>query len=224
MSATSPKRKRGHALPLDTKGPTPRLLTDGDLQDHVETPRTKFAREFDDLEIHGKLERLRHDAVDNSAQGIEVTPQHPNQPTVKLRDTASPKGRRRPNAPSATTSEREPSPSISPGILPRSGSPPLAGGLSDEFWHDSEITGHDPDDPEDDGYGINGIGFKPTAAIAWTRSQQRKQQLTDCKNREAREARQQRSEKRKRLLDDGDGAPSVESSPRKAVRFHFKDG
>jgi hypothetical protein len=200
------------------------LLADSDLEDHVETPRTKFARQFDDLEIHGKLEKLGHDAVDNSDQGTEATPQHPSKPIVKLGAAAPPKGRGRPQAPSATTSEHEPSPSRSPGIASRSRSPPLAGGLSDDFWHDSEITGHDPDDPEDDGYGINGIGFRPTAAIAWTRSQQRKQQLTDCKNREAREARQQRSEKRKRLFDDGDGPPAMESSPRKAVRFDFEDG
>jgi hypothetical protein len=78
-------------------------------------------------------------------------------------------------------------------------SPPLDGNSEDNplTWHDSEITGHNPTDPSDDGYGINGIGFRPTPAIAWARSQKRKQQLADYRNREAREARQRRSERRR---------------------------
>ena len=63
-------------------------------------------------------------------------------------------------------------------------------------WHESEITGHDPTDPSDDGYGINGVGFRPTPAIAHARAQKRKQQVAEWKNREAREARQRRSERR----------------------------
>ncbi|ETI27388.1 hypothetical protein G647_09578 [Cladophialophora carrionii CBS 160.54] len=224
MSATSPKRKRGHTLPLDTKVLTPRLLGDSDLEDHAESPRTKFARQFDDLEIHGKQEKQSQDAINISAHGIDAISKHPHEGTVKLGPLASHSSGRGPTSLSMATSDCEPSPSMSPGISPRSKSPPLSSGLSDEFWHDSEITGHDPNDPDDDGYGINGIGFKPTAAIAWTRSQQRKRQLTEWKNREAREARQQRSERRKRLFDDGEAAPSMESSPRKAVRVHFEDG
>jgi len=78
-------------------------------------------------------------------------------------------------------------------------SPPLDGNPEDNpmTWHDSEITGHNPTDPSDDGYGINGVGFRPTPAIAWARSQKRKQQLADYRNREAREARQRRIERRR---------------------------
>jgi hypothetical protein len=64
-------------------------------------------------------------------------------------------------------------------------------------WHDNEITGHDPDDPDDDGEGINGIGFKPTAAEAYARTQKRRQQMAEYKTREAREARKIRSERRR---------------------------
>lgn len=80
---------------------------------------------------------------------------------------------------------------------PRS-SPPLTGSdIEDPFtWHDSEITGHNPSDPSDDGYGINGIGFKPTPAMAWARSEKRRKQVADWRNREAREAREKRREKR----------------------------
>jgi hypothetical protein len=64
-------------------------------------------------------------------------------------------------------------------------------------WHDDEITGHDPSDPEDDGEGINGIGFKPTPAEARARAERRRQQMADYKSREMKEARAKRSERRR---------------------------
>ncbi|KAJ6020667.1 hypothetical protein N7540_006171 [Penicillium herquei] len=77
-------------------------------------------------------------------------------------------------------------------------SPPLGDASQEDpfTWHDHEITGHDPTDPTDDGYGINGVGFKPTAAMAWARSQKRQKQVAEWKNREAREAREKRRERR----------------------------
>jgi hypothetical protein len=91
----------------------------------------------------------------------------------------------------------------------RSGTPPLGKGEDGEemrivdeeraalTWHDDEITGHDPDDPDDDGEGINGIGFKPTPAEAYARAQKRRAQMAEYRNREAREARKMRSERRR---------------------------
>ncbi|EKD17671.1 hypothetical protein MBM_04040 [Drepanopeziza brunnea f. sp. 'multigermtubi' MB_m1] len=95
----------------------------------------------------------------------------------------------------------------------RAGTPPLislarkAGdgrveGVVDEeraanTWHDDEITGHDPSDPEDDGEGINGIGFKPTAAEAYVRTQKRRKQMAAYKNREEQERRQSRIDRRR---------------------------
>lgn len=78
------------------------------------------------------------------------------------------------------------------------GSPPLVSNAVEDplTWHDSEITGHQQSDPNDDGYGINGIGFKPTAAMAWARSQKRQRQVADWKSRETREAREKRRERR----------------------------
>lgn len=88
-------------------------------------------------------------------------------------------------------------------------------------WQDSEITGHAPTDPLDDGYGINGIGFRPTPAVAYARAQKRTQQIQDWRNREAREARQRRSERRRGV---GHGAPEGGdlrlSDQRRRVRFH----
>ncbi|KAL8942449.1 MAG: hypothetical protein Q9216_001649 [Gyalolechia sp. 2 TL-2023] len=81
-----------------------------------------------------------------------------------------------------------------PSPLPRSQSPPPL----NLWWADTEITGHNPTDPADDGYGINGVGFLPTPAIASARAERRKRQVAEWKSREAREARQRRSEARKR--------------------------
>lgn len=64
-------------------------------------------------------------------------------------------------------------------------------------WHDDEITIYDPDDSDDDGTGINGIGFKPTPAIAYARTVRRRQQLAEYKKREEREARAKRNQRRR---------------------------
>lgn len=112
----------------------------------------------------------------------------------------------------------------------RMGTPPLVAGTEMDAevtivdpdraaltWHDDEITGHDPDDPDDDGEGINGIGFKPTPAIAYARAEMRKKQLADYRSRESREARAKRNERRR-------GSPGLSSASReeeaaRRVRF-----
>ncbi|ORY12703.1 hypothetical protein BCR34DRAFT_482132 [Clohesyomyces aquaticus] len=84
-------------------------------------------------------------------------------------------------------------------------------GLASLTWQDSEITGHlvDPStDPDDDGTGLNGIGFKPTPALAYARAQRRRQQLMEWRAREAREARAKRSERRRRGVGTGTGSRS----------------
>ncbi|KAK5113549.1 hypothetical protein LTR62_003418 [Meristemomyces frigidus] len=50
---------------------------------------------------------------------------------------------------------------------------------------------------EDDGEGINGIGFRPTPALAFLRRQKRKQQVSEWKAREGKEARERRMERRR---------------------------
>lgn len=85
-------------------------------------------------------------------------------------------------------------------------------------WQDSEITGHEIDSSlGDDGLGINGIGFRPTPAMAYARSQKRKQQVSEWKAREARDARQRRMERR-RGGSGGDGGGGG-SGVRRVVRF-----
>lgn len=111
------------------------------------------------------------------------------------------------------------SPPSSPGGSPRSrkraGTPPLSAKTNPAAqevdsgthivdpvrasltWHDDEITIYDPDDSDDDGTGINGIGFKPTPAIAYARTVRRRQQLAEYKKREEREARAKRNQRRR---------------------------
>lgn len=89
--------------------------------------------------------------------------------------------------------------------------------LNEMTWQDSEITGHLALDPDDDGYGVNGIGFRPTPAIAYARSQRRRQQVLEWKNRESREARSRRAEERRRGMKIGSGG--AESEKERAVRF-----
>ncbi|KAI9804133.1 MAG: hypothetical protein M1825_001535 [Sarcosagium campestre] len=55
----------------------------------------------------------------------------------------------------------------------------------------------DVDVDSDDGLGINGIGFRPTAATAYARNERRRQQIMEYRSREARDARRQRTERRR---------------------------
>ncbi|KAF3047407.1 hypothetical protein E8E12_003834 [Didymella heteroderae] len=112
---------------------------------------------------------------------------------------------------------------------PRSSTPPP----SALTWRDDEITGHltgPANDPDDDGTGLNGIGFKPTPAIAYQRAQRRKQQLQEWKARETREARAKRSQRRHRGVSarpHASGESTVEREvphqplevPRRKVQF-----
>lgn len=87
-------------------------------------------------------------------------------------------------------------------------------------WHDDEITGHKPDDPDDDGEGINGIGFKPTPAMAYARMEKRRMQMAEYKNREARDARARRSERRR----GSDHSKQSREEEETARRVRFLEG
>ncbi|KAL7898176.1 hypothetical protein HDV63DRAFT_31772 [Trichoderma sp. SZMC 28014] len=85
-------------------------------------------------------------------------------------------------------------------------------------WHEDEITIYDPNDKDDDGTGINGIGFKPTPALAHARVMKRRQQMAEYRKREENEARNKRSQRRR-----GDAATPArrdhKSIPSRKVRF-----
>ncbi|KAI0382401.1 hypothetical protein F5Y04DRAFT_45711 [Hypomontagnella monticulosa] len=86
-------------------------------------------------------------------------------------------------------------------------------------WHEDEITVYDPEDKDDDGTGINGIGFRPTPAIAYARAQKRRQQLAEYKKREESEARAKRNQRRRQQLN----GPAELERKHSMVRVHFSD-
>ncbi|CAJ2509440.1 Uu.00g144660.m01.CDS01 [Anthostomella pinea] len=86
-------------------------------------------------------------------------------------------------------------------------------------WHEDEITVYDPDDKDDDGTGLNGIGFKPTTAIAFQRAQKRRQQLAEYKKREEGEARTRRNQRRREQLGGGAELERKHSM----MRVHFSE-
>jgi len=98
--------------------------------------------------------------------------------------------------PGPTTFQWPPSPPPSSSISPQR-EPVSVAFRASMTWQEDEITIYDPDDSDDDGTGINGIGFKPTAAVAYARGVKRKQQLAEYRKREEREARARRSQRRR---------------------------
>lgn len=148
-------------------------------------------------------------------QALQFEPPATQDPTPLLNSPSKKK--------SATFSRKHLDPS-SPSKRKQWLSPPLADTPSEGdplVWHDSEITGHNPSDPTDDGYGINGIGFKPTASIAWERSQKRQKQVAEWKNREAREARERRRERRRDGVERENLRGMNEGAIQKRVKFNF---
>ncbi|PYI29730.1 hypothetical protein BP00DRAFT_400231 [Aspergillus indologenus CBS 114.80] len=162
-----------------------------------EMPETSSHAE-DQPNLDESTENTCHLHSDNLNTGISASPR-------KRQSIPSPRKKKNPSATSKMRSARS--------------SPPLTGDALENplTWHDSEITGHNPSDPSDDGYGINGIGFKPTAAIAWARSQKRQKQVAEWKNREAREAREKRRERR-----DGADLDKIRSIQSGAIQKRVK--
>ena len=233
---TSPKRKRVEDRPATPKIQTtcsiprfqPLVGDDGD-PDGDGSPRTKVA---------GRFQRLNLDTPDRNVDlGLD------ERENKRLATNASKTEVQLPlmSGPHVNDTEHGPEafpqqswmaslPSDHRSLMPsdnqtngRPKSPSLKGEISDQFWHESEITGHDPDDPNDDGEGINGIGFKPTPAIAWARSRKRQSQLADYRTREAKEARARRTERRRM----GSAETKLEDSSfegEKKGRVRFSDG
>lgn len=86
-------------------------------------------------------------------------------------------------------------------------------------WHDDEITGFDPDDPDDDGEGIDGVGFRPTAARIELRQQKKRQQLAEYRSRMNKEARAKRFEKRAGSIAMASSGGEEDPDSTRKVRF-----
>lgn len=95
-------------------------------------------------------------------------------------------------------------------------------------WQEDEITVYDPEDKDDDRRGMDGIGFRPTPAIAYQREQMRRRQLADYKRREENEARARRNQRRREQLGSGVGGSGGGISDLEGkhpmVRVRFSDG
>ncbi|KAI4122758.1 MAG: hypothetical protein LQ338_005632 [Usnochroma carphineum] len=223
----SPKRKRDSydlsdlaLAPSPTRLRTSNLPSRTDVQDDDingdKSPRTTVAGHFQNLNLTGygfDFEKIMEKPItasstiaDSQDSGLpssqksvqlsesqSLTPSTVDTTLPMLNSTFQPK-----ELPLEIpeTPRLQPTRSLSPVPSPvsRSKSPPPL----NLWWADAEITGHDPRDPADDGYGINGVGFLPTPAMASARAERRKRQVAEWKNREAREARQRRIEARRR--------------------------
>ncbi|KAL8369661.1 hypothetical protein RB595_000140 [Gaeumannomyces hyphopodioides] len=129
---------------------------------------------------------------------VGLSPRAATPPLVGAKTTATGEAHE-----AAGGNEGSPSPpSLSPSPSHKEIVDPVRAALT---WHEDEITVYDPDDEDDDGTGINGIGFKPTPAIAYARTLRRRQQLAEYRKREEREARARRTLRRR-------GSPAVSGS------------
>ncbi|KAL8823724.1 MAG: hypothetical protein Q9170_008326 [Blastenia crenularia] len=217
----SPKRKRDPSDPSDlVLAPSPTRLRTSDLPtDPVilhndlngdRSPRTTVAGHFQNLNLtsfafdFGKAmeksissSRTIADSEDSDYSSSQASVQATEWPSPVRSSNVGPLSKPI-NLPLEIpeTPRLKPTTSLSPipSPIPCSRSPPPL----NLWWADTEITGHDPKDPTDDGYGINGVGFLPTPAMASARAERRKRQVAEWKSREAKEARQRRSEARKR--------------------------
>jgi hypothetical protein len=85
-------------------------------------------------------------------------------------------------------------------------------------WREDEITIYDPDDEDDDGTGINGVGFRPTPAMAHARVMKRRQQMAEYRKREESDARARRS-LRRHAAAAAAMAPTTAAVQSRKVRF-----
>ncbi|KAM0820247.1 hypothetical protein AB5N19_06066 [Seiridium cardinale] len=134
-------------------------------------------------------------------------------PSINRLAESKSRSRRRSGTPPVGTSRRKPVETVeeAPVIVD-----PVRAALT---WHEDEITVYDSEDKDDDGTGLNGIGFRPTPAVAHQRAQRRKKQLSEYKKREEREARAQRNQKRREALGGGSELGRHHS----VIRVHFSD-
>lgn len=123
--------------------------------------------------------------------------------------------------PTAFRSDRINATSRSPPPLPSTSSELSSADSSPEafrsqlWWQDSEITGHTPSDPDEDNYGVNGVGYQKTRSEAAAVAEKRRRQVELWRSREMKDARSRRADGRRAL---GRISGSGRSSPVAGVR------
>ncbi len=108
----------------------------------------------------------------------------------RLQDSKS-RSRRRAGTPPVSSKRKTAEPKVEnePEVID-----PIRAALT---WQENEITVYDPEDKDDDRRGMDGIGFKPSPAIAYQRDQMRRRQLAEYRRREENEARARRNQRRR---------------------------
>lgn len=228
-------RPKHQTLPLIQPQPQPQLSAE-----RVEIPETPAVQKTEPQIVAGPESRSVLDngnvlfkplpafsepAADNAAPtaGPAKVPSTKQSSAANNRplESLKSKGRRRAGTPPLAASASKPRNPDQPSDAAAEVIDPIRAALT---WHEDEITVYDPDDEDDDGVGINGIGFKPTPAIAYARTMKRKQQLAEYKKREEREARARRSSRRR---GSPDRAPKMQrresASTENARKVHFTD-
>jgi hypothetical protein len=205
-------------------------LRDDWKDDHDVTEAPSCQEDRDDVPAVSEAAQNPSGQGDSVAEKEESSRKEPRtdspSPSSAKLGSESPTDPSEPNTPTIT-SPAKPNSKVKATPRTRKKSPPLPSQDEDPLtWHDSEITGHIAADEDDDGYGINGIGFRPTAAVAYQRSLKRKQQVREWQRREQGEERKRRGERRKGGAGEAGGDPGQASgilerrdSKGKGVRF-----
>jgi hypothetical protein len=226
MPNASPKRKRGQFAPTETFENVSQAVWPILKSDIEDSRRSSVTGKLGDLSLH---------CVNPHSTPGEDVPE-PKRRAVASIPATDPPSFVQASSSVETTDRALPSHLVDPyseldGIqrgssvdANRPGSPTLSEEVNELYWSDKEITGYNPVDPTDDGYGINGIGFRPTPAMAYQRSQRRKQQLAEYRTREAKEARQKRSERRLRASASSDLSRDGSEPGPQRTKVHFDDG
>ncbi|KAI1103003.1 hypothetical protein F4804DRAFT_246300 [Jackrogersella minutella] len=187
-------------------------------------------RDTNEMGLNGEAHTTEPDSLQQPAESPGFTLQTAVDPAI-LRTKTAGSGRLQKSYPSINRLSESKSRSRK-----RAGTPPFAKRKATELsveevpviidpiraaltWHEDEITVYDPEDKDDDGTGINGIGFKPTPAIAYARAQKRRQQLADYKKREEGEARAKRNQRRRQQL----GSTARLDKQHSMARVRFSD-
>ena len=87
------------------------------------------------------------------------------------------------------------------------------------FWRDDEIVGYYSDDPEDDGEGVNGIGYRQSMAERRVIERKRQAQIREWRTREAAEDRARRGNRRRGGYPGVAVGAAAEENVGRKVRF-----
>lgn len=118
-------------------------------------------------------------------------------------------GKKRAKAPAQTRSKRttkkpkkkqpEEPPPEEDGTPPREIVDPLRASLT---WQEDEITVYDPEDSDDDGEGMDGVGFQSPPGAARATARKKMKQLAEYRRMVEREAREGRRRKRGKVGEE----------------------